>query len=458
MHLHLTESSSHNRYCLIKIFPRVVFWVFFPFSHFQWHPSCWGTATPFTAITASTLQVAPLPREHWWEWGWGSTCSGQGDGHSPGTETATNAGPQRLGSHRGALGNQSCTQEAAPGLEQQPDQQKAPHAGPWPGSGAWGGSGSSLPHPLTLLPSLCIQWSLSTPSPLLSCHDSLLLPSFYSKRVTWMNNFQQKKSWSTQPLLLLMQVSWTACAFVQMCVSLKTKHFTWLKIGIYWSVWLNQRSLGYYLLNQSAFVLTDWNQSIHVCKHWAARPCMTCPMWENLHDKQLLRAEPNQKKFCFCEAWSHNLCPALGSHMWSTQYPGWRGAVDLCWSTSVWCSRVGKGRAELGIHYQGSCLEHDLHTDLHCLLQLTTFILEQRLLPYSSSQVYCKLCKHQDRANVQFWHASTTICSAPHPWMSLQYVGETDLTAGRSGLFCTNNLNQALTKAKNTEVTSKNQL
>lgn len=84
MRLHLTESSSHNRYCLIKIFPKLVLWVWLPFSHFQWHPSsCWGTATPFPAITASTLQVPLLALM-----GWGSSaCSAQGDGHSPGTQT-----------------------------------------------------------------------------------------------------------------------------------------------------------------------------------------------------------------------------------------------------------------------------------------------------------------------------------------------------------------------------------
>lgn len=148
-----------------------------------------------------------------------------------------------------------------------------------------------------------------------------------------------------------------------MCVSLKTKYSTWLKIGMCWRVWLNQIPLGYYLLNQSTFVCTDWNQSTHLSKHWAVRPCITSPLWANLHDKQVLRAEPNQKKFCICGAWSHNLCPALGLHRWSNKCPGWRGAVDLCWSTTEWCARVGKGRAELGIHLQGSCLEHDLHTD-----------------------------------------------------------------------------------------------
>lgn len=95
MRLHLTESSSHNRYCLIKIFPKLVLWVFFPFSRFQWHPSsCWGTATPFTGITVSTLQVPLQPRAHWWDWGWGSsTCSAQGVGTAQG-HRATKAGAQ----------------------------------------------------------------------------------------------------------------------------------------------------------------------------------------------------------------------------------------------------------------------------------------------------------------------------------------------------------------------------
>lgn len=62
------------------MFLKLVLWVFFPFSRFQWHPSSsLRCSSALTAITASTLQVPLLPRAHWWQWGWGSSlqCPGR---------------------------------------------------------------------------------------------------------------------------------------------------------------------------------------------------------------------------------------------------------------------------------------------------------------------------------------------------------------------------------------------
>lgn len=161
-----------------------------------------------------------------------------------------------------------------------------------------------------------------------------------------MNNFQQKKSWWTQPPFPFMK-----CHEQVVFFPLKTKWLTWLKVGIRLSVWIRALKSIVFSIN------------LHLLTRIKTRPLtflntdLWGPVWqatfeEDLHNS-LLRAEPNQKKFCFCGAWSDDLYPALGLHTpcVGQQIPGTeRGCGSVlshrCMICKGW-NRESKGRDPL---------------------------------------------------------------------------------------------------------------
>lgn len=58
-YLYLSESGSYNRYCLKRIYPKLVLWGLFPsLTLNDTHPAAEVTTGPFIAIEASALQVS----------------------------------------------------------------------------------------------------------------------------------------------------------------------------------------------------------------------------------------------------------------------------------------------------------------------------------------------------------------------------------------------------------------
>lgn len=122
MCLHLTESSSHNRYCLIKIFPELVWWVLLPLLSLSM-TSIQLLSYSNTLHSNHSLSSASSSSAQ-------STLMGQLYLQCSGTQSHQCRGHRGHGRHREALGNHSPTHEAAPGPEQQQEEQKAAHAGP----------------------------------------------------------------------------------------------------------------------------------------------------------------------------------------------------------------------------------------------------------------------------------------------------------------------------------------
>lgn len=113
-----------------------------------------------------------------------------------------------------------------------------------------------------------------------TCTDSAahLFPYFYSKRLTWMYNFQPKNSWWTLPHFVLMKCHEQLVVFLKVWI-IKTKWPTWLKVGICTNVWLHQGTYEYCLLNKPGSAPMDRNQTTHISKPWPVRPCVTSQAW-----------------------------------------------------------------------------------------------------------------------------------------------------------------------------------
>jgi len=92
--------------------------------------------------------------------------------------------------------------------------------------------------------------------------------------------------------------------------------------------------------------------------------------------------------------------------------------------------------------------------DLCCLLQLTIFILEQLLPSYSSSQVYCNSCSTKAMltcsSNMQLI-VQAHLSALHHTFQCpcITSVRDSSLLRRVVLLFCNDNLNQILRKAKN---------
>lgn len=87
-HLYLAESRSCNRYCLMRIFPKLVLWGFLSFSHCQWRPCrCWGNGKALHSSQGLGSQVSLPPTVNWvgdrGRWGQLYLQCPRGDGHVP---------------------------------------------------------------------------------------------------------------------------------------------------------------------------------------------------------------------------------------------------------------------------------------------------------------------------------------------------------------------------------------
>lgn len=128
----------------------------------------------------------------------------------------------------------------------------------------------------------------------------------------------------------------------------------------------------------------------------------------------------------------------------SSSSPFWTGLCSSMWSIT-----------ELHLRQLNTCIffPSASRPDLRCLLQLITFFLEQLLPSHTSNQDYCKLCKHQNHANVQvklvvqaqpfaLYHTLECPC--------ITLVRHTSLLGRVVLLLCNDNLNRILRNSKNT--------